>query len=192
MNKVEPSPPGTAGPQLAFIDCSYTVTITKDNKPTTPLTRALCKGSNKPKRLLNNVTAEVRAGSVLAILGPSGAGKTTLLNMLTLEPKGGEPVGHLRLNGKPCNFTTYNQYCAYVQQVRDVTFDAPRRPVPRPHRLSRIPTSMPLTLYRHTGTRRTRTDPLLPRAPFSSLTRSGRCSPRATTSRWRLSSFSHR
>ena len=121
--KVEPSPgqSGAAGPQLAFIDCSYTVIVTKDNKPTTPLTRTLCSGSNKAKRLLNNVTAEVKAGSVLAILGPSGAGKTTLLNMLTLEPKGGEPIGHLRLNGKPCNFQTYNKYCAYVQQVCAVT-----------------------------------------------------------------------
>ena len=30
------------------------------------------------------------------------AGKTTLLNMLTLEEKGGTPIGHLHLNGHPC------------------------------------------------------------------------------------------
>ena len=104
------------GPHLVFTDCSYTVTVTKDGKPSTPLTRQLCAGSMRPKRLIKGIAAEVRAGHVLAILGPSGAGKTTLLNMLTLEPKGGEPVGHLKLNGKPCTFETYNNYCAYVQQ----------------------------------------------------------------------------
>lgn len=36
--------------------------------------------------------------------------------MLTLEDKGGSPIGHLRLNGQPCTFQTYNNFCAYVQQ----------------------------------------------------------------------------
>jgi len=64
------SPPegGKVGPHLAFTDCTYTVTVSKDGKPTTPLSRAL-SSSNKPKRLLRGVTAEVKAGHVLAILG---------------------------------------------------------------------------------------------------------------------------
>ena len=94
------------GPHLTFTDCMYTVVTTRDGKPTTALTRTLCAGSTQPKRLLKGITAEVKAGHVLAILGPSGAGKTTLLNMLTLEKKGGAPVGHLHLNGHPCNFET--------------------------------------------------------------------------------------
>ena len=63
-----PQEGGKVGPHLAFTDCTYTVTVTKDGKPTTPLSRAI-SSSNKPKRLLKGVTAEVKAGHVLAILG---------------------------------------------------------------------------------------------------------------------------
>ena len=102
----KPNGDAAAGPHLTFTDCKYTVIVTKDGKPTSAMSRTLCASSTKPKELLNGITAEVKAGSVLAILGPSGAGKTTLLNMLTLEKKGGAPVGHLLLNGQACTFET--------------------------------------------------------------------------------------
>ena len=59
---------------------------------------------------------QVKSGHVLAILGPSGAGKTTLLNLLTLEKKGGKPIGSLRLNGHPFTLSTFKKHAAYVQQ----------------------------------------------------------------------------
>ena len=36
--------------------------------------------------------------------------------MLTLEKKGGKPVGHVRVNGQPLTLNVYNKHCAYVQQ----------------------------------------------------------------------------
>ena len=73
-------------------------------------------GPSKTKPLLKGISANVEAGHVLAILGPSGAGKTTLLNMLTLEKKGGAPSGILKLNGHPFTLDMYKKNCAYVQQ----------------------------------------------------------------------------
>ena len=92
--------------------CTYTVKTTLDGKPK----MAPC-GASKDKALIKGVSANIQAGHVLAILGPSGAGKTTLLNMLTLEKKaGGNPSGLLALNGKPFTLAMYKKHCAYVQQ----------------------------------------------------------------------------
>jgi len=96
---------------FSFDDCSYTVVTTLAGKP-----KPLPCGKGKIKPLLKNITANVQAGHVLSILGPSGAGKTTLLNMLTLEKKGGAPTGFLKLNGRPFTLEMYKRNCAYVQQ----------------------------------------------------------------------------
>ena len=66
------------------------------------------------KQILQGVSATVKAGDVLAILGPSGAGKTILLNTLTLEKGPGVPSGSVAINGHTINQTTYIQQCAYV------------------------------------------------------------------------------
>ena len=121
------------GPHLTFSSLNYTVTVTKDGKPTTSMQRRIRSLQLKPKMLLKEVTADVKAGHVLAILGPSGAGKTTLLNMLTLEEKGGTPIGHLHLNGHPCTYETYNKYCAVREPVS----------IPRPLGLAFLPFLVP-------------------------------------------------
>ena len=59
--------------KFSFLHCSYTV-----------------RGKGKhgrmiDKKLVDNISAQVVSGEMLAIMGPSGAGKSTLLNMLTLE-----------------------------------------------------------------------------------------------------------
>jgi len=56
----------------------------------------------------------VRAGHVLAVLGPSGAGKTTLLSMLTLERGPGTARGSVTLNGQPLTPDRFTRYCAVV------------------------------------------------------------------------------
>ena len=96
---------------FVFDQCSYTVETTLEGKPKV----APC-GASKTKPLLKGIQANVSAGSVLAIMGPSGAGKTTLLNMLTLEKKGGAPCGTVTLNGHPFTLDLYKKNCAYVQQ----------------------------------------------------------------------------
>tara|TARA_B100000795_G_scaffold258473_1_gene232583 strand:+ start:949 stop:1254 length:306 start_codon:yes stop_codon:yes gene_type:complete len=75
--------------KFVFRDLVYTVRVTEAGQPTNMLTRWTRKCKDRP--LLRGITAEVSAGHVLAIMGPSGAGKTTLLNLLTLNRKGGTP-----------------------------------------------------------------------------------------------------
>jgi ABC-type multidrug transport system ATPase subunit len=99
---------------LKFESLTYTVETSANGTPASAFDKI--KKTTKQRKLLINVNAEVTSGHVLAILGPSGAGKTTLLNMLTLEKKGGDPVGHIWLNGKPLTLDDYDQHCAYVQQ----------------------------------------------------------------------------
>lgn len=86
---------------FTFADCGYSV-----------------HGSDgKSKTLIQDCTASVSAGEVLAIMGPSGAGKTTLLNMLTLERSGGVPTGRVTLNGHPFTYSLYQKHACYVTQT---------------------------------------------------------------------------
>jgi len=99
---------------LSFDSVRYTVKTSATGKPAGPLDKF--KGATVDKDLLKDISGSVTSGHVLAILGPSGAGKTTLLNMLTLEKKGGVPVGRIKVNGKPFTISKYNEIAAYVEQ----------------------------------------------------------------------------
>lgn len=68
------------------------------------------------KELLKNITAHVRSGEVLAIIGGSGAGKTTLLDTVALEPRQGYRQGQVLLNGINLDQALFRKSCAYVAQ----------------------------------------------------------------------------
>ncbi|RXW15568.1 hypothetical protein EST38_g10280 [Candolleomyces aberdarensis] len=50
-------------------------------------------GASEDKAILDNITGTVRAGQMMAILGPSGAGKTTLVEILAGKSKIGVTAG---------------------------------------------------------------------------------------------------
>lgn len=68
------------------------------------------------KELLQNITAHVRSGEVLAIIGGSGAGKTTLLDTVALEPRHGRRQGQVLLNSQNLDQALFRRSCAYVAQ----------------------------------------------------------------------------
>ncbi|CAJ1434077.1 unnamed protein product [Effrenium voratum] len=68
------------------------------------------------KDLLKDITAHVRNGEVLAIVGGSGAGKTTLLDNVALEPRQGRRSGQVLLNGMELDHALFRSSCAYVAQ----------------------------------------------------------------------------
>lgn len=65
-------------------------------------------------RVLSNVSADVRAGEVLAIVGPSGAGKTILLDTLTYSKGPGAPAGNITLDGHKMNRRAFVEQAIYV------------------------------------------------------------------------------
>ncbi|CAG2167181.1 unnamed protein product [Oppiella nova] len=75
------------------------------------------KSSTEPTEILKNVSGEVSAGQLLAIMGSSGAGKTTLLNVLTARNLSKLVVcGDVLLNGEVVDANTITSISAYVQQ----------------------------------------------------------------------------
>ncbi|KAJ2856453.1 hypothetical protein J3B02_001596 [Coemansia erecta] len=68
------------------------------------------------RRILHNISGEVRAGEAIALIGSSGAGKTTLLNALSGRIVGGELSGNILFRGAKRNPGSFKRLSAYVQQ----------------------------------------------------------------------------
>jgi len=68
------------------------------------------------KKLLQDISATIESGGVLAIMGPSGAGKTTLINVLTSSAFGGVATGEITLDGKAISSSSFIKDCYVVAQ----------------------------------------------------------------------------
>ncbi|KAH7944950.1 hypothetical protein HPB49_002649 [Dermacentor silvarum] len=67
------------------------------------------------RNLVQNMSGEVRSGTLTAVMGPSGAGKTTLLNLLTgFYDKG--YTGEVHINGYVRERELFNKQSCYVMQ----------------------------------------------------------------------------
>ena len=76
-------------------------------------------GYDDNKIIIHNLTAEVKPGQKVAIVGPTGAGKTTIVNLLMrfFEIQGGT----IRLDGVSisdlCRKTVHDQFCMVLQDT---------------------------------------------------------------------------
>jgi len=86
--------------------------------------RGCCFRKTKEITLLDNVSASVAGGEVMAIMGPSGAGKTSMLNCATLNlPKEMNMTGTVKINDLELNSKRFRDNC-YIVYQKD--FLAPR------------------------------------------------------------------
>ena len=90
------------------ISCTVTLdqTIRRDAKA----------GEERTKTILSNISASVRAGEILAVVGPSGSGKSTLLDAVAGRIETNSLEGEIRVNGVPMR-TGFKRISAYVMQV---------------------------------------------------------------------------
>ncbi|MEA5021599.1 putative ABC transporter ATP-binding protein [bioreactor metagenome] len=76
-------------------------------------------GYEKDKTIINNFSAQIRAGQKVAIVGPTGAGKTTMVNLLMrfYEIDSGE----IRIDGIPISHVSrenvHDQFCMVLQDT---------------------------------------------------------------------------
>lgn len=70
-----------------------------------------------PKQLLEDVSGQVKAGELMALMGPSGSGKTTLLNTLARRDNGSAATtGSVLVDGKHLAQRTFRKLTSYVEQ----------------------------------------------------------------------------
>ncbi|KAG0489367.1 hypothetical protein HPP92_008178 [Vanilla planifolia] len=103
--KSPPELPGGTDRKSAryFIEtCSVTYNLPAANSATNPV--------------LYDVTCEARPGELLAIVGPSGAGKSTLLSVLAgvIHPRA--ISGHVLVNGREMEASSFRRVSGYVTQ----------------------------------------------------------------------------
>ncbi|KAF8513122.1 P-loop containing nucleoside triphosphate hydrolase protein [Hysterangium stoloniferum] len=73
------------------------------------------RGGVQTKLLVDDISVEVKAGEILAIMGPSGAGKSTLLDLMAFR-KPAMAGGIARLNGEILTKSTMHKISAFVEQ----------------------------------------------------------------------------
>jgi ABC-type transporter Mla maintaining outer membrane lipid asymmetry ATPase subunit MlaF len=93
---------------LSFSDINYSIEI-PDKKTKTVATKVI----------LDNIHGNAKAGTMLAIMGPTGSGKTSLLNVLAnrlTRTKNASLTGEFLCNGKQINASAFARLTSYVMQ----------------------------------------------------------------------------
>jgi len=72
------------------------------------------QGKGAASQVLQHVSATVKNGELLGIVGSSGAGKTILLDTLTFSKGPGTPTGKILLNGTPMTRRMFHDSAIYV------------------------------------------------------------------------------
>ncbi|KAF9552789.1 P-loop containing nucleoside triphosphate hydrolase protein [Agrocybe pediades] len=73
------------------------------------------KGDEGSKHLIDDISVDIKAGELLAIMGPSGAGKSTLLDVMSFR----KPMmkgGSVHLNGEPVGAKKMHKISSFVEQ----------------------------------------------------------------------------
>lgn len=78
--------------------------------------------TDRPKKVLANVSLELKQGETLAILGPSGSGKSTLLNIIGALDKSDD--GEVIFNGSKLNDFTETQLATFRNREIGFVFQA--------------------------------------------------------------------
>lgn len=76
-------------------------------------------GSVQTGLILKDVSLEVRAGEVLAVLGSKGSGKRALLEVISRRSRG-PTRGQILLDGSPMTLSLYQNNCGYVSHRTDL------------------------------------------------------------------------
>ena len=103
---------------ISFSNLTYSIPIGKRS-----VLSKCCGGSQEVEKkvILDDLSASVPAGRLVAVMGPTGCGKTSLINALAGRLEyGGELSGEVLVNGKPRD-RSYRALVAYVMQD-DVLF----------------------------------------------------------------------